>query len=635
MRFNTTKPLVWLALLCSYFSVNAQHSTQLAELVASYQSQYHEKSMMHLFSSDKSKGEIYNQEVVTKLTKEANQYVEVNINSIDGKGLILQLVKNQVFINNASPSVMYRGIVKDSPNSIATLALQGDQVHVNIELGLTRYTITPSRGNHQKAIIKKENDQTQQSHWDCHGDLTISDPIDISSADIKPVKNGTMDSVNIYIETDYALYEALHSEEGVEEYVERVMNRVSAIYFNENIIISVSDLSIWSVPDPYNYNSSMSALESFSDQLPCDFNGDLAHLISGRSENLGGIAYVQGILSRDHAIAFSNVILDEEANPYSWDVNVIAHEIGHNLGSRHTHDCVWGPNNDEAIDGCYVKDACNTKPIPAEGGTVMSYCHLRSEGINLNLGFGPQPGNMIRFITGEYKSRDGYTIANAIEIDEIASAVVPTLNKGYGAYQPDANHAFWYKFIPKYDMEISINNCGQGVDSRLQVYSGSCQSLTLVATSDDDCSSSGGYRYASQIVDLPIVAGTTYYIEWDSKWSYNGFTFQLSYDYELPHCDNGVQDADETGIDCGGAQCIPCKEMPDCTNDVSLPTIVTENTMCLQNQLIAYGGAVTDTAKLMLCSPVSIELNPGFEVVAGAQLEIDPAECYETVGASL
>ena len=26
----------------------------------------------------------------------------------------------------------------------------------------------------------------------------------------------------------------------------------------------------------------------------------------------------------------------------------------------------------------------------------MSYCHLTSAGINLNLGFGPQPGNVIR-----------------------------------------------------------------------------------------------------------------------------------------------------------------------------------------------------------------------------------------------
>jgi hypothetical protein len=635
MRFNTTKPLVWLALLCSYFSVNAQHSTQLAELVASYQSQYHEKSMMHLISSDKSNGAIYDQEVVEKLVKEAKPFIEISINTLNEAGITLQLVKNEVFSDAHSQSVMYRGIVKDSPNSIATIAFQGDKVHVNIELGTIRYTITPSKADHQKAIIKKESDSTQQSHWSCHGDMIISDPLSIKPSDPKPVKDGAMDSVNIYIETDYALYAALESEQEVEDYVERVMNRVSSIYFNENIVVAVSDLSIWSVPDPYDYTTSLTALQSFGDQLPCDFNGDLAHLISARSENLGGVAYVQGILSREHAIAFSNVVMDEEVNPYSWDVNVITHEIGHNLGSRHTHDCVWGPNNNEAIDGCYVKDACNTKPIPAEGGTIMSYCHLRSEGINLNLGFGPQPGNMIRFITGEYHSRDGYTIANAIEIDEIASAVVPTLNKGYGAYQPDANHAFWYKFVPQYDMNISINNCGQGVDSRLHIYTGSCQSLTQIATSDDDCSSSGSYRYASQIVDLPIIAGTTYYIEWDSKWSYNGFTFELSYDYELPHCDNGVQDADETGIDCGGAQCIPCKEMPDCTNDVSLPTIVTENTMCLQNQLIAYGGAVTDTAQLILSSPVSIELNPGFEVVAGAQLEIDPAECHETVSASL
>lgn len=75
---------------------------------------------------------------------------------------------------------------------------------------------------------------------------------------------------------------------------------------------------------------------------------------------------------------------------------VIAHELGHLMGSQHTHACVWN-GNDTAIDGCagLTEGFCGTPGIPANGGTIMSYCHLRPQGINFNFGFGTQPGAVI------------------------------------------------------------------------------------------------------------------------------------------------------------------------------------------------------------------------------------------------
>lgn len=91
---------------------------------------------------------------------------------------------------------------------------------------------------------------------------------------------------------------------------------------------------------------------------------------------------------------------------YSGSVFIIAHEFGHLFGSRHTHDCVWNGNN-TAIDGC---SGCMENPdpnvggcqncpnpgIPSGGGTIMSYCANLSVGVNFNLGFGLQSGNVIR-----------------------------------------------------------------------------------------------------------------------------------------------------------------------------------------------------------------------------------------------
>src|SRR5690606_30622278 len=50
-----------------------------------------------------------------------------------------------------------------------------------------------------------------------------------------------------------------------------------------------------------------------------------------------------------------------------------------------------------AIDGCatYIEGECPLPGYPAEGGTIMSYCHQQSVGINLSLGFGSQPKNYL------------------------------------------------------------------------------------------------------------------------------------------------------------------------------------------------------------------------------------------------
>jgi len=86
----------------------------------------------------------------------------------------------------------------------------------------------------------------------------------------------------------------------------------------------------------------------------------------------------------------------------------LARQIGYNLGAENSHQCVWGPNGDKAVDCCgphfsdgyemcYWQGGCNAEPyLPENGGTVMSYCHITEIGINLAKGFGEWPGDRIR-----------------------------------------------------------------------------------------------------------------------------------------------------------------------------------------------------------------------------------------------
>ena len=137
------------------------------------------------------------------------------------------------------------------------------------------------------------------------------------------------------------------------------------------------------------------------------FNGDVAHLVSRGAPTGGGVAYLDVLCNRAYAYAYSYIYQSYNQFPtYSWTVNVIAHEMGHNLGSPHTHNCSWDVNGDgianEMIDGCgpsagYAEGSCSTAPLPSNGGTVMSYCHLiGSVGINFNNGFGALPAARIQ-----------------------------------------------------------------------------------------------------------------------------------------------------------------------------------------------------------------------------------------------
>ncbi|GAB3718868.1 FG-GAP-like repeat-containing protein [Flavobacterium koreense] len=84
----------------------------------------------------------------------------------------------------------------------------------------------------------------------------------------------------------------------------------------------------------------------------------------------------------------------------------------------------------------------------------------------------------------------------------------------------------WYTYTPTQNYTVTIStNISQNnplVDTRFHVYTGTCGNLTCYAGDDDS-----GANYSSVDV-FNVIAGTTYIIAFDNRWSSNGFTFQLS-----------------------------------------------------------------------------------------------------------
>lgn len=197
--------------------------------------------------------------------------------------------------------------------------------------------------------------------------------------------------VRAYWEADYELYQNKGSVNNVVNYLTGLFNESKIIYDNDGISVKLQEIYVWNTPSPYSggTNNKLSQFKNYR----TSFNGDLAHLI--HADGGGGVAYVNALCASGWNYGVSNINTSYANYPtYSWSVMVVTHEQGHIMGSQHTHDCVWNGNN-TAIDHCGGNNCWAPEDYPSDGGTIMSYCHLQSVGINLTKGFGPQPKDRI------------------------------------------------------------------------------------------------------------------------------------------------------------------------------------------------------------------------------------------------
>lgn len=328
-----------------------------------------------------------------------------------GKPLQLELVKHQLLTEDFTvitstsngqpiayqPGAYYWGIVNGDESSVAAISVFEDEIigvistskDGNMVLGRTE-----GAAKSASYIFYREDNLLLENNFECSAsEEPVSEGKDSPNAGNEKVAK----CVRAYLEAEYNLVTEKGGATGATNFLTGLFNSVAAAYQAEAITTYISQIFTWTTPDPYATSSTSAALTSFRNYRT-SFNGDVAHLISRGAPTGGGIAWVDALCT-SYAYAYSYINSGYNQFPtYSWSVNVIAHEMGHNLGSPHTHACAWNGNN-TAIDGCGpaagANEGCNAS-IPPQG-TMMSYCHLISGvGINFSLGFGPQPGDKIR-----------------------------------------------------------------------------------------------------------------------------------------------------------------------------------------------------------------------------------------------
>jgi hypothetical protein len=359
------------------------------------------------------------------------------------------------------PATQYfRGSVAGMPDSIVFLAKTGPVVEGLIYAQEKKFAIGSVRTSRRSVateVVVQESSFTDDYPVD--GGFTcdlekaavqVADrPRAATNALGEPVSQaapaGTQRSViNLAVETDYELYvNAGSSTANVTTFIGNLIGAVSTIYQRDLLTeVRVSSLTMQSnIADPFTKvpgggATTLDALLEFGARWhntpPSANPRSAAALISGKSQG-AGIAWMDVLCSGDFQYGAgyggpysynggidppaSLAVPNPDANadygaPSSnyWPLMQVSHELGHNVGSNHTH-CVamsdaqatsYGkPTSQNFVDSCYGGESgcySGTTSVPSEKGSIMSYCHLNGGGAATRFTFGlpNEPSEIIR-----------------------------------------------------------------------------------------------------------------------------------------------------------------------------------------------------------------------------------------------
>jgi len=305
----------------------------------------------------------------------------------------------------------FRGRVDGDPNSLVVLVAGADTARGFVATGNTVYRFGRARDGVHRSWALRDADAAQfpgpssicanDAYRDAlsqHGGRTGVAP---GTSALPPPTGGFSPTLlaEVAIDTDTEFLAKFATTDDAVEYLADLAAAVSAIYDTDtNVRVKFSYIRLWLGFDPWTATSTSNMLGQLKSWWQSNEIGtprDVTHFVSGKTVT-GGIAFIDTLCDPDFGYGVSTVYGSFDLmNPDDiWDVMVVAHELGHNFGSEHTH-CYVPP-----LDNCYNEESgCYNGPesLPPGGGTIMSYCHLLPGGLsNVNLTFGTTVSNVLR-----------------------------------------------------------------------------------------------------------------------------------------------------------------------------------------------------------------------------------------------
>ncbi len=339
-----------------------------------------------------------------------SNFLEMNLPISEKENLTLELYEANIFaenfkvVNSEGKEVIfekglhYRGRIKGNNQSICAISIMNNEISGFISDNTGNQNLKKLQNG--TYALYYENKLLEKTGFICG---IIEEPFSLPPTPNAVAAGVGCKIVDIYIEADNQMF--LNNGSSITNtstLATNNFNQVATLYTNENIEIRLTSIKVWDTADPYPGTNPSIVLNLFKSVLGTSFTGNLAHLFSGR--NLAGIAYLNVLNNKSSAHGVSSMTFGGYYNgAFSTSpIGEITHEIGHNMGSPHTHNCAaWVGGG---IDNCagtygaiYAEGSCTPANPPAGGGTIMSYCHLLSAiGTNYANGFGTQPGDLIR-----------------------------------------------------------------------------------------------------------------------------------------------------------------------------------------------------------------------------------------------
>ncbi|MBK9272381.1 MAG: hypothetical protein IPM48_12375 [Saprospiraceae bacterium] len=412
----------------------------------------------------------------------------------------------------------FKAIRINQPNSYMDLSVFATEVKA-FYTGFNGESVSlESNGNAKdmlmcKAMYELKN-QSTTTNFDCHTDDVLHYLNNESEIQYRTTES--CKQVSISIRADYELFLRFgKSTQAVSNYITGLFNQISTIYKREDIKIGLAEIIIHTSPDGFPTTSSTLALDYFRRNYT-NYYGDIHLCLSGVLKNgkasLGGIAYINALCVRQYSYAYVNVNATYYSLPnFSFDVYATAHEIGHILGSRHTHACVWGPNKNQALDNCAkVEGSCLPGKRPVKG-TLMSYCHVAGQpGIDLSLGFGPEPGNIIRNTVGKASCMSAYSpLIKSIQYkDAHLSANIQCSDAEFTHYYYDNNTLTTEDDVMLMSIQTSGQNIGSLHDGSLKILCHTTPSYGTKATAVSGKYQIPGYNYFASNKYWEIISTT-------------------------------------------------------------------------------------------------------------------------------
>lgn len=432
LKHNINKNIVLKSVfvLLSLFSIlDGFGQNKIAEEVQKLQRENIQFKQMSLLTADSSISNKDINEVVTQFTLakvDFNKMNQMALNPLDfleleipyqNQNIKILLYRVNLFAKDFKvetdkernisyqKGVYYRGIIKGNTNSVSAFNFFNGEfngVFSSAEMGNIVVGKIDKLNNKEDYIIYSDANFLIENSFKCGVQETDVQP----STSTVNREASTLKCVTFYYEIDYNLFISNGSNSSTTaNWATSVFNNVQTLFANDGITTALNLVYIWTSPDIYEGIGITSSeyLFAFQNYRPI-INGDVGVLVGIDPGGLGGVAFLNGLCTNFN-YGYSDVdgISIATVPTYSWTTQVMTHELGHLLGSPHTHACVWNGTS-TPIDGCgsqagYPENGCDIiGPIPSSftKGTIMSYCHLiAGVGISFANGFGIQPATLM------------------------------------------------------------------------------------------------------------------------------------------------------------------------------------------------------------------------------------------------